>query len=105
MAPGWHIYSQHTDEGGPIPTTIRFANNQDFIPIGTTVENGLPETSCDETFGVNVTTYSGKVTFLQKIKLLHPKKNIHGTIEYMTCDANVCIPDRINFRIPFPSDN
>src|SRR5690606_3670412 len=35
---GWHIYSQHVEEGGPVKTTISFTPSNDYSLVGKTAE-------------------------------------------------------------------
>jgi thiol:disulfide interchange protein DsbD len=37
---GWHIYSQLTPEGGPIPTSFSFNKNALITLVGKTIEKG-----------------------------------------------------------------
>ena len=65
----WHIYSQSTPDGGPVPTAISFTKNPLIGFDGKTTEVGKMEQHFEPLFGVNVKQYSSKVTFVQKIKL------------------------------------
>ncbi|MBK8088929.1 MAG: hypothetical protein IPK31_13830 [Chitinophagaceae bacterium] len=47
---GWHIYSQTTPEGGPVPTTIRFAKNPLVTLVGKAKEVGKLEKLHEELF-------------------------------------------------------
>ena len=58
----WHIYSQSTGKGGPIPTSVSFKANPLITKNGAVKEIGKLET------------------------------NISGTIEYMVCDDSHCLP-------------
>lgn len=99
LAPGWHLYSQHIKEGGPIPTRFRFQPGGDYILTGTTEEKGNAEAFYDDTFEMEIIWYSGNITFLQSIRLLKPVTLIKGTVEYMTCNAEICIPAEREFSI------
>src|SRR6187402_1903990 len=57
---GWHIYSQLTPDGGPIPTTFRFNNNALITLQGKTNEKGKVITYFDKNFKVNVKYFEGK---------------------------------------------
>jgi len=99
IEPGWHLYSQNIKEGGPIPTRITFENQNAFLLIGNTSEKGRPVIVHDEIYEMDVTWYTGTVIFSQKIKFLHPLGEIHGKIDYMTCNDYSCLPDQKLFTI------
>ncbi len=91
----WHIYSQSTPEGGPIPTSIAF-NKNPMIDLEQQVkEQGKMITKREEVFGVDVKYYDGTVEFVQVFKLKRKiKTNISGTIEYMVCNDSECLPPK-----------
>ena len=66
---GWHIYSQTTPEGGPVPTNISFTKNPLFQLQGTAKEVGKLEQHNEPLFGVDVKQFSNKVDFVQVVKL------------------------------------
>ncbi len=89
----WHLYSQKTEKGGPIPTTISFKTNPLIVKHGTTKELGKLEKSYDENFKINVMYFSDKVQFVQTVKVKGGiKTNLSGTVEYMVCDDSKCLP-------------
>lgn len=95
----WHIYSQNTPKGGPVPTKITFKANPLVKLNGAAKEVGKMENVKDKTFGVNVMYYSNKVQFVQTVKVkAGTKTNISGTIEYMVCDDEMCLPPK---KVPF----
>lgn len=95
----WHIYSQNTPKGGPVPTKITFKPNPLVKNVGAAVEKGKLEKVFDKTFGVNVMYYSNTVQFVQTVKIkAGTKTNIAGTIEYMVCDDEMCLPPK---KVPF----
>jgi DsbC/DsbD-like thiol-disulfide interchange protein len=101
MDNGWHIYSQHLKEGGPIKTAFTFAKSKDYTLVGT-VSEPKPETRFEKSFGMDVSFFEKEVIFQQKIKLKSPKVTaIKGQLEYMTCNDSKCLPpDDVNFNIP-----
>src|SRR3954454_16955035 len=50
----WHIYSQHTPDGGPKPTKIVYTKNPLLVISGEPKENGTLQTVHDNNFGVDV---------------------------------------------------
>ena len=90
---GWHIYSQNTGKGGPVPTTISFKANPLVTKIGTIKEQGKLEKHFDKLFNTDVLYYSDKVVFVQTVKVKgNIKTSVSGTVEYMVCDDSQCLP-------------
>ncbi len=89
----WHIYSQNTEKGGPLPTKINFSPNPLLTLQGKVKEEGKLEKVFDENFKKNVLYYSNKVVFVQTVKLKGKvQTNITGNIKYMVCDDEMCLP-------------
>lgn len=89
----WHIYSQTTPEGGPIPTAFSFSKNPLVIFEGSIKEVGKLEEHFEPLFGVKVKQYSDKVEFIQTIKLKAAVKTaVNGYIEFMACNDAECMP-------------
>ena len=91
----WHIYSQQTPEGGPLPTKVRFTKNPLLLMQGKLKEEGDMEMYHEEVFDVDVYAYTGKVTFVQVVKIKAAKgaikTNLAGSIEYMACTHEQCL--------------
>jgi hypothetical protein len=97
---GWHIYSQHLADGGPIKTTLKFEKNEDYTLVGNTAEP-KPLSEYEKSFGMNVQYFEEVVTFQQKIKLKAGQTTINGTINYMVCNNKQCLPpEDVEFNIP-----
>lgn len=90
---GWHIYSQTTAEGGPVPTTIEFTKNPLITLSGAAKEVGKLEKKFEPLFDVDVKQFSNKVSFVQLVKVKGAAKtNVAGTIEFMVCNDSECLP-------------
>ena len=90
---GWHIYSQTTPEGGPIPTNISFTKNPLVVNEGSTKEVGKMEQHNEPLFGVDVKQFSNKVDFVQVVKLkANVKTSLEVAVEFMTCNDKECLP-------------
>ena len=88
---GWHMYSQHTDPNGPLPTEFTFEKSNDYALVGKVLEP-KPHEENDPLFGCVVKSFSGKVVFRQKIKRLSEKDfTVKGTISYQLCNNGSCI--------------
>ena len=95
----WHIYSQNTPKGGPVPTKFIFKTNPLLTLTGKVNEAGSLKSVHDQYFGVDVNYYDNKVTFVQTINLkTKAKTNVSGTVEFMVCNDSQCLPPK---RIPF----
>lgn len=86
MKSPWVIYSQNTEEGGPIPTSFRVNGQEEKWE-----ELSQAKTEFDELFEVHVTKFAQTAVFSKKIK----KANIKEwtiEVEFMTCDGEKCLP-------------
>lgn len=91
---GWHIYSQKTPDGGPIPTEFKFTNNA-LVTVETSKpkEVGKLVTYFDKNFKVDVKYFEGKVEFVKNVTVKGKiKTNISGTVESMICNDRTCMP-------------
>lgn len=89
---GWHMYSQHTDENGPLATEFAFEKSSDYQLVGA-VREPKPHEEVDPLFGnAVVKSFEGTVVFRQKIKRLSQKDfTVKGTISYQLCNNGSCI--------------
>jgi DsbC/DsbD-like thiol-disulfide interchange protein len=96
---GWHIYSQSTPSGGPAATTIVFSKHPLIETQGNIKEIGDMHKKFEETFDVDVWFFNNKVEFVQVVQLkTNAKTNLSGTIEYMVCNDEKCLPPK---TVPF----
>lgn len=96
---GWHIYSQTTPAGGPIPTAFTFTKNPLITMAALPKESGKLEQHNEPLFGVNVKQFSDKVDFIQPVKLkASVLATIKGTVEFMVCNDKTCLPPKV---VPF----
>jgi len=97
---GWHIYSQHVADGGPVATSFSFAPSKAFTLVGKTIEP-KPVTKFEKAFGMNVSYFENAVVFQQKIKIKAGQPVVKGTLEFMACNDEKCLPpDEVSFSIP-----
>lgn len=90
---GWHIYSQTTPDGGPVPTDISFAKNPLVTVTGSPKEVGKLQQHYEPLFSVDVKQFSDKVDFVQVVKLKAPvKTSLDVDVKYMTCNDKECLP-------------
>jgi thiol:disulfide interchange protein DsbD len=89
----WHMYSQTTGKGGPVPTKINFKNNPLVTKVGATKEMAKVKQVYDEIFKTNVRYIGETATYIQTLKVRGGvKTNISGSVEYMVCDDRQCLP-------------
>ena len=101
---GWHLYSQTLESmDGPVPTEFRFFNDaKNFELHGKTIEEGDVIKEYDDNFMMNLSFYTGDVSFKQNIKI-NGATSIKGDVYYMVCDDSKCLPpEAIEFDIPLP---
>ncbi|HLV45725.1 MAG TPA: cytochrome c biogenesis protein CcdA [Flavobacterium sp.] len=88
---GWHMYSQDTPLGGPLPTELIFENAEgNYEPIGKAEESEYIS-QYNDVFEVDEYYFADEVTFTQKVKVTNPDaENIQLTLFYQAC-VDVCI--------------
>ncbi|MEO9022876.1 MAG: protein-disulfide reductase DsbD domain-containing protein [Ginsengibacter sp.] len=93
---GWHIYSQTTPEGGPIPTSLTFTKNPLLTLEGSAKEVGKMEKHVEPLFGnIDVKQFSNNVSFVQVVKLKAPvKTSVNVAVEFMVCNDKQCLPPK-----------
>ncbi|MBI1342375.1 MAG: hypothetical protein GC171_05490 [Terrimonas sp.] len=99
---GWHLYSQTQPEDAiAIPTEILFIKNPLLSVEGKTREVGKMEKYHDKTLDLSANQYSGKVAFVQVIKVKgNARTKAGGTIEYQTCNDVKCLPPKkVSFNL------
>lgn len=101
IEPGWHVYSQFIDEGGPIPTSFRFDPDDGYELKGTVSESPKAISAFDPNFNMQIAWHKTRVDFRQKVKLNEPVMTINGTLEFMTCNDTNCLPPE---EVPFSID-
>ncbi|MBP6334189.1 MAG: thioredoxin family protein [Bacteroidia bacterium] len=89
MDEGWHIYSQHTPDGGPLPMVYKF-DEVSCAKLSGKVTETRPHEEFDSTFEVKVLIFEEEATFRQKVKLKGGVCEITGIIEYQAC-LEACI--------------
>lgn len=100
----WHIYSVTSPKGAGMPTKILFKKNPLISLLGPIKENGKLKSEYNKDFESEVKYYSDKVEFIQTIVLKgKAKTNITGSVEYMVCDDERCLPPSTkSFEIKLP---
>ena len=106
---GWHLYDTELPEGGPIKTSINFADSTLFEFVGGLVKEPLPTEFFDKTFNMKLGYFSKEAVLTQKIKLKGTEKvDIKGFVEFMSCNDETCTPPTeadFTFRLNADSSN
>lgn len=98
---GWHLYSQHQKDGGPVKTTITFDPSKAYTLVGQPQEP-TPVTRQEKVFGMAVSSFANSVIFQQQVKLTGKGAvAVQGKLEFMVCNDEKCLPpDEVTFSIP-----
>lgn len=96
--PGWHLYSQKTDENaGPIATKMVIETSKNYKIIGNAVEGTVPHEIFDKNFESTVYLFESQYAAEQQIKVKKPG-TLKGEMQYMICDDTKCLPP---ISVPF----
>lgn len=87
MKDDWVIYSQDTESGGPIPTSFTLDNTNIVLD-----EKSRFISEFDEIFEVSVKKFKKYAVFSKKIQGDFRNGLIQGSVTYMTCDGQKCLP-------------
>ncbi|HNX55608.1 MAG TPA: protein-disulfide reductase DsbD family protein [Prolixibacteraceae bacterium] len=100
---GWHLYSQHLPDGGPMPTEFVFAKLEG-IQLDGKASEPTPKEVFDQMFNMKVKYFDRTATFVQKIKLTNTQPVIvSGTINFQACNEETCIPGEAEFSFNVPA--
>ncbi len=91
---GWHLYSMHLPEDGMmIPTSFNF-DVKGFELLGDAIEP-QPITEYDPMADMEMSYFKDAVTFRQRVQLTERISKISGTLEFMVCDDERCLPPEL----------
>ena len=91
IEPDWHVYSQFTPEGGPIPLAFDYVDKEGKYEVEEFAKESETKTQFNETFGVDEMYFENQATFKQKVTLINPDiQVIKAQIFYQSC-IDVCI--------------
>jgi thiol:disulfide interchange protein len=109
IEPGWHLYGQNIEEGGPSPTKFTFKNPQKKIELINKTTEDKGHEIVDKIFKMKIKYFEGKALFTQKIKFTSNQiTNIDAEVEFMVCDDSNCLPpssENLYFKIPNAQKN
>jgi thiol:disulfide interchange protein DsbD len=103
IEPEWHVYSQFTPDGGPLPMVLEFKNSKgNYELIGKPKESKYKK-QFNDVFEVDEYLFEKSVTVTQKVKIINSntsKINLH--LEYQACKEQ-CINDNKDFVFALPA--
>lgn len=102
---GWHLYSQHHNNGIELPTEFTFVENNNYSRIGTVWEP-KPIVKYDPVFKDTSKYFADKVTFKQRIKI-KSKTNfqVKGKIDAQVCIEGRCVAIEKKFAFDIVNSN
>ena len=92
IAGNWHIYSQFIEDGGPVPTSFEFTPSPDYELVGKVAESPAPVKAFEKAFNMNIAYFPKRAVFSQKIRLKAPQTTVKGTLTFMVCNDEKCLP-------------
>lgn len=94
----WAIYSQHTEEGGPIP--LKF-NYEDGVKLkGETKEESKAIKKMSDLFEIEVIKFKKEAIFTQVFIPEEGQSAIKGSLLFMCCDSKRCLaPTNVEFDV------
>jgi thiol:disulfide interchange protein len=103
---GWYVYSQFIDGDGPVATSFAFDKNSKVTFSGKVSETGDKiKEGMDEVFGIEIKKFGKRAVFKQKVKAADLSAIVTGSLEFMTCDDEKCLPPtQVDFSFSFPKE-
>ena len=90
---GWAIYSQYTEEGGPVP--LSFTYKDITVLKGKTEEKSEAIKKMSELFEVEVIKFKKQAVFEQRFTKKKGMKSFSGELRFMCCDDLRCLPPTV----------
>lgn len=98
----WHMYSQFTPDGGPLPMEVIFKNQKGNFTLVGKAKESKTRTAYNDIFGVNETFFEKKAQITQEITVTNLKiTKIEVDLNYQVCkDACINLEKKFTFDIP-----
>jgi thiol:disulfide interchange protein len=98
----WHVYSQFTPDGGPLPLEVNFKNQKGNYTLVGKAKESKTRTAYNDIFEVNETFFEKKAQIAQEISLVNKGvKTIEVELNFQAC-KEVCINLEKKFSIAIP---
>ena len=89
---GWHLYSQHIGDDGPVPTEFTFTTDGGYELIDGVTE-GEPIEEFDPNFDMILKYFKNEAIFTQIVQVSSSEDfNLEGNVYFMVCDEAQCLP-------------
>ena len=91
---GWYMYDTKIPDGGPNPTMIEFDKITGAEAVGEFQSVDKKATvKHDEIFGMEIGTFTGSVTFAQRMKITNKAGfSVEGNVRAQACNDQTCTP-------------
>jgi thiol:disulfide interchange protein DsbD len=98
----WHMYSQFTPDGGPLPLEVLFKNQKGNFNLVGKAKEGKTTTAYNDVFEVNETFFVKNAQIQQEITLINPKiSKIEVVLNYQVCkESCINLEKKFSFVIP-----
>ncbi|HLM02207.1 MAG TPA: protein-disulfide reductase DsbD N-terminal domain-containing protein, partial [Pyrinomonadaceae bacterium] len=92
---GWHLYALEQSEGGPIPTTVKVAENVPFILEGK-VTTPEPITQFDPNFNIDTKFFAKQAQFNLPLQATADAKgdDLAINVRFQLCNDTFCLPPK-----------
>lgn len=98
----WHLYSQFTPDGGPLPLEVIFKNAKGNFTLVGKAKESKTRTAYNDIFEVNETFFEKKAQIIQEIKVTSPNfTKVEAELNYQVC-KDVCINMEKKFTFVLP---
>ena len=94
---GWHLYSQNTPFGGPMPLYFEFIDTLGVERIGG-VEEPKAIVHYSDVFEIDEHFFEKEAVFTQRVKLLEGAATVSGVITGQSCKEQ-CVPITYDFEV------
>ena len=99
----WHLYSQFTPDGGPIPLSFAFAPAKGVYDLVGKTKESTYKKQFNDVFGVDEFFFEKKAKFIQKVTISSAEgATIKAEIDYQVC-KEVCINLNKSFQFVIPA--
>ena len=99
----WHVYSQFTPDGGPLPMEVSFKNQEGNFNLVGKAKEGKTKTEYNDIFKVNETFFESKAHIEQEIAVTNPNfKTVEAILDYQVCRTS-CINSNKKFMFKIPT--
>lgn len=98
----WHMYSQFTPDGGPLPMEVIFKNQKGNFNLVGKAKEGKTTTAYNDVFEVNETFFVKNAQIQQEISILNPKiSKVEVDLNYQVCkESCINLEKKFSFALP-----